>query len=249
MFKFKKARLTAGLLFTTGISLFGLFLTAVLAFYPLSIQENLFWRKPLIGAVFTLICILGILAIFFPRKCSQTFFDKRGETHAIDPDDPKRFSFIFGIKIVHGHHPTCEGFAGHEFQIGNKTFCAACTGLLLGALITIVGTALFFFADSQINHGDFLVAVGLLGVALGLLQFLLFDVRGLLRLLLNTFFVLGAFFVLVGVDELVHSLSADLFLVSMIVFWLHTRIVLSQRNHAEICRTCSVPCKFREVAQ
>lgn len=231
----------------TGISLFGLFLAAVLASYPPPLQENLPWRKPLIGSVFTLICILGILAVFFPRKCSQTFFGKRRETHAVELSDPKSFSLLFGLKIMHGHHPTCEGFASHEFQIGNKTFCAACTGLLLGALITLVGTAMYFFADLQIEQGGLLVAVGVLSVALGLLQFPLFEAQGFLRLLLNTFFVLGAFFILVAVDGLVHSLFADLFSVSMIIFWLYTRILLSQWNHARICRACGTPCRFREL--
>ncbi len=230
----------------TGISLFGLFFAAVLAFHPPLFQENLPWRKPLVGSVFTLICILGILAVFFPRKCSQTFFGKR-ETHAMEPNDPKGFSLLFGLKIVHGHHPACEGLAGHEFQMGNKTFCAACTGLLLGALITLVGTAMYFFADLQIKQGGLLVAVGVLSVALGLLQFPLFGARGFLRLLLNTFFVLGSFFILIGVDGLVHSLFADLFIVSMIVFWLYTRILLSQWNHARICLTCRTPCDFREL--
>ncbi len=229
----------------TVISLFGLFLTAVLAFCLPSVQENLSWRKPLIGSVFTLICVSGILAVFFPRQCSQTFFDKRRETHAMEPSDPKSFSLLFGLKIMHGHHRTCEGFANHEFQLGNKTFCAACTGLLLGALITLLGTAMYFFADLQTKQGVLLFAVGVPSVALGLLQFMLFEARGLLRLLLNAFFVLGTFSILVGVDGFTHSLLADLFLVSMIVFWLYTRILLSQWNHARICRTCSVPCEFR----
>ncbi len=230
----------------TGICLFGLFLAVVLAFYPPPVQENLPWRKPLIGSVFTLICVLGILAVFFPKQCSQTFFRKRRETHAMGPSDPKSSSFLFGLKIVHGHHQACEGFASHEFQMGNKTFCAACTGLLSGALITLVGTAMYFFADLQIEHAGLLVAVGALTVALGLLHFPLFNARGFLRLFLNTFFVLGAFFILVGVDSIAHSLFADLFLVSMTVFWLYTRILLSKWNHARICRTCSVPCKFSE---
>jgi len=231
----------------TAISLFGLSLAAVLTFQSPPIQENLPWRKPLIGSVFTLVCVSGILAVFFPRKCSQTFFGKRRETHAMELSDPKSFSTLFGLKIVHGHHPACEGLASHEFQIGNKTFCAACTGLLLGALIALVGTAMYFFADLQVEQEGLLIAIGMLGVALGLLQFLLFEARGFLRLLLNTFFVLGSSSVLVGVDGLVHGLFADLFLVFMIVFWLYTRILLSQWNHARICRTCGTPCKFREL--
>ena len=109
----------------------------------------------------------------------------------MEPRDPKSFSILFGLKIMHGHHRACEGFARHEFQLGKKTFCAACTGLLLGALITLLGTAMYFFADLQTKQGVLLFAVGVPSVALGLLQFTLFEARGFLRLFLNTFFVLG----------------------------------------------------------
>jgi len=119
-------------------------------------------------------------------------------------------------------------------------------GLLFGALITLAGTILYFFNEWPIaTEGYLLIGVGILGVALGLLRFLLFNVRRrALRFSLNTFFVLGTFLILVEMDKLIQSLFIDLFLVLLSVFWLFTRIRLSQWDHEKICRACGLLCDF-----
>jgi hypothetical protein len=55
-------------------------------------------------------------------------------------------------------------------------------------------------------------------------------------------FVLGAFMVLVGIDAVVESLFADLLLLAFIVFWIFTRILLSQWDHWRICGNCKSQC-------
>ncbi|NIR87607.1 hypothetical protein GWO13_08650 [Candidatus Bathyarchaeota archaeon] len=127
-----------------------------------------------------------------------------------------------------------------------RTFCIACTGLFLGGLVSLVGTALYFFGDLRVEQNSLLLVwVGVLGVGSGLFQFKV--KRKIIRLFLNFYFVLGAFLVLVGIDELVQSVFLDLFLVSLSVLWLVTRISLSQWDHKRICYTCNLDfCKFRE---
>lgn len=236
--------------FLVSVSLFGLLLVTLPAVFPLPIQEDLQWRKPLIGSVFGLICSLGIIAVFFPGHCSTTFRSDNTENrkHAVLTEGNTAFhttSTIFGLKITHGHHPTCEGFTAHEFQIGKKTFCTACMGLLLGALITLFGVAAYFFRGWNIGQNISLLLIsGVLSVGLGLSQYMFFDIRWrLIRFLLNAFFIFGTFLVLAGIDAVANSSVLDFFVIFLCVFWLFTRILLSKNIHDKICQTCSLKCE------
>ena len=222
------------------MSFLGLFLAGMPTVYQPAVQENLLWRKPLIGSIFSLICIFGILAVFSPTQCSRVFdFRKEKSSHPYRG----KFSSHGTSSTLQGHHPDCENFAAHVFRIGNRTFCAACTGLLLGGFLALFGTVLYFFSNWRVEHGSFLMVWGgALGVGFGLFQF---RFRSFVRLFLNVFFVLGTFFILIGVDNLIHSVMGDLFLVALTLFWLFTRISLSQWDHERICYTCKVAtCKF-----
>jgi hypothetical protein len=222
------------------MSFLGLFLAGMLTVYPPTSHETFPWRKPLIGSIFGLICVFGIVAVFYPTRCSR-IFDLRKK-----PSRPylSKIASHGTSSTLQGHHPDCGKFAAHVFRIGDKTFCAACTGLLLGGLLALVGTFLYFFGNWRVGQGgSSMVWIGVLGVGFGLFQF---KFRSFVRLFLNIFFVLGTFFILIGVDKLVHSVTVDLFLVASTLFWLFTRISLSQWNHERICYACKVvTCEFR----
>ena len=236
--------------FLVSVSLFGLLLVTLPAVFPLPIREDFQWRKPLVGSVFGLICFLGIIAVFFPGHCSTIFQadNTENEKHAGPVKGNTVFqktSTIFVLKIAHGHHPSCEGFTAHEFQIGKKTFCTACMGLLLGALITLFGAAAYFFWGWNIeeNISLFLIS-GVLSVGLGLFQYMFFDIQWrLIRFLLNAFFIVGTFLVLAGIDAVANSLILDFFVIFLSIFWLFTRILLSKHTHNKICQTCNLECE------
>lgn len=218
------------LMFSVCVSIFGLFMVLILAFDPLISHERLFLQKPLVGFVFSLICVLGILAALFPRQCSQTFHFQRESTGLVS----HRIS-------VTSHHPDCEEFSAHVIRIGSHKLCAACSGLFLGAIIALVGTVLYFFAGWHIEvTGSPTVMIGVTATILGFLQLKL---KSFARLTLNVFFVLGAFLVLVGIDELTGSLFIDIFIEAFVVFWILTRIQLSQWDHSRICSRCKSPCE------
>jgi hypothetical protein len=104
----------------------------------------------------------------------------------------------------------------------------------------------YFFGNWRIpeQNSSIMVLLGILGVGVGLFQF---KFRNLLRLSLNTFFVLGTLLILIGIDEFVQSLMIDLFVVSLILFWLFTRISLSQWDHKRICSDCDIAgCEFAD---
>jgi len=225
------------------ISLFGLFLAGIMAFYPPVVEENFLWRKPIVGSIFGSICTLGILAVFFPKQCSGVFDfrkEERGSRSYLN-----HFASHGTSSKIRGHHPDCESFSAHVFQVGKRTFCTACTGLLLGGLSAFAGTILYFFSNWRIEHGSsLLVWVGILGVGFGLFQF---KFSGIFRLFLNIFFAFGAFLILIGVDELARSVTVDLFLVALTLFWLFTRISLSKWDHERICYACRVAtCEFAD---
>jgi len=139
---------------------------------------------------------------------------------------------------MQGHHSSCGKFTAHTFQIQARIFCAACAGLLIGGLVALVGSLLYFFFSWNLVENSFLlVIVGVFGVGFGFFQL---KFRSLVRLSLNTVFVLGTFFILIGIDEITHSLLIDLFVISLILFWLYTRISLSHWDHENICSNCNV---------
>lgn len=224
------------LMFLVCMSFSGVLLSMLFAFFPPSLHEDFVLRKPVVGSVFGLICVLGVLAAFFPKQCTNLLDFGKGKGHALHGD------FKMG-----GHHPSCENFSPHVFQIGDRRFCVACTGLTTGGLLALVGTLLYFFIDWRVEQNLVLVVlVGLLGVSLGFFQFM--AKQHLVRFSLNVFFVFGSFLVLVGIDGLTQSVFVDLFLVALIVFWLFTRILISQWDHERICYACGVAvCEFRKM--
>jgi len=230
------------LMFIITVSLFGSFITLMLALHPPTTPENFLWRKPLVGSMFTLICISGIVAGFFPKKCSETFNLRKTEKTAISKiKNPNSHKVSITLK---GHHPNCGNFSAHVIQVYGHVLCAACTGLLLGAFIALAGTALYFFAGWDIGQVGFLtVLVGQTGVLLGFIQF---KFKGFTRLTLNAFFVFSTFLTLVGIDKLAENTVIELYLIVLIIFWLLTRILISQWDHWRICHECKLFCELKE---
>jgi len=240
------------LVFLVFVSFFGLLLSVLLALYSPTSQDNFVWRKPVVGSAFGAVCLLGILAVFFPNTCSKFFNiekkQKRQKTLLGVTHHNKSTSDRVSLTL-RGHHPTCGRFSAHVFGLGSRVFCATCSGLFLGAIIVLGGVALYFFGNWQIEQNAFLlVLVGVAGVALGLLQSPLPILQhGSIRMFSSTYFVVGTLLILVGIEELTRNTSADLFLVVLSVFWLATRIQLSQWDHEGICSKCTLDsCSFAE---
>lgn len=228
------------------ISLLGLCLITVLTFHLQTLSVDLPWRKPLVGSIFASICLLGVAAGLSPSKCSQAFHFKRKSqkrsSHTIETAGAEKRTFP-----LRGHHPSCGNFSAHVFQLGNRTFCAGCTGLILGAIISLLGVILYFFSDLSAERGGFIVFwLGFVGVVCGLLQYNLKVKRSFVHLFLNVIFVFCAFLLLVGIDATTHNLVIGFYFNALSVFWILTRIVLSQQDHQRICATCNLEsCEFR----
>jgi hypothetical protein len=147
--------------------------------------------------------------------------------------------------FLQGHHSTCGKFSTHIFRVRNRTYCAACIGLLYGGMLSLMGAVVYFFSNWHVaEFSTPIIFLGIIGVVIGLFQF---KFKSFVRLFVNTIFVLGSLLILIGIDESVNSIFIDLFVLSLIVFWLFARISLSHWDHKTICFGCETKnCRVRE---
>jgi len=228
----KLASLT--LLFLISVSFFGLMLAVVFVVNPPEAQDDFALRKPAVGSALAVVCVLGIFAVLYPASCAGIIgLKERNKTvHSFHK---------VRVKVLRGHHATCEPYSTHVMQIGNRVFCATCSGLLVGAVIVLVCIGLFFFGDLRISEKPFVpVLVGVVGVAAGLL-YPVVPVKfqnGFTRFFAGVLLAAGSFLIVAGVEEAAKSLSVDLFFVALSVLWLATKMSLSQWEHRRICARC-----------
>lgn len=139
-----------------------------------------------------------------------------------------------------GHHPDCGRFSNHTIQLRGNSYCAACTGLLIGGIMAMSVTVLYFFLGLNVAAIDFpAVLAGQFGLALGLMQF---KFKSWIRLGANVLFVLGSCLILIGMDKLLHSVFVDVYLIGLILVWILTRVMISQWDHCRICLACGFSC-------
>jgi hypothetical protein len=184
------------------------------------------WRKSIVGSAFIIICLSGIVAALFPKRCS-------GRAEAQVPHNMTRSC----TRETKGHHFDCEEYSSHVVRLGSQTLCAACSGLVIGALAAVGMSCFYFFGEWLfLGSGFFVVFLGSVLVALGFVQF---RFRGVVRLLLNALFVFGALITLIGVDSSAHDFFLDVLVLALIVFWIMTRVLISQWDHWKTCNNCS----------
>jgi hypothetical protein len=189
----------------------------------------------MVGSAFAAVCILGIFAVLCPNPCSRILnFEKQ--------DGYESSSRKAHESTLRGHHFTCEGYSTHVLCIGDKRFCATCSGLSVGAIVVLVGIGLYFFGNMRIGETPFmLVSVGAVGVVLGLFYPLIPRFRnGFTRFSLSVLFAVGSFLILVGMEEAAANTSNDLFFVALSILWIFTRVSLSQWEHQRTCSHCSL---------
>jgi hypothetical protein len=230
--------------FYLAVSLLGLFLLVFLTFSQTVLMTEFSWQKPLTGSIFSTICILGIIAGLSPNRCSRITHYKtteKGISQTTKRSINEKNSITF-----RGHHPMCDNFASHILSFRNQIICAGCTGLVTGAIVSLVGSFLYFFVGYQISEANMLIFwLGFLGVIFGLLQYKISNKSGFAHFMLNVIFVLGAFFLLVGINSINESLSLNLYFLALSVYWILTRIELSRREHRKKCADCGLkPCSL-----
>jgi hypothetical protein len=222
------------LLFLVSMSMFGLLLSVVFVVNPPKLADDFAFRKAVVGSTFGAVCILGIIGGLYPYSCSGILDFEEQKTNTPSPSKSRGQAF-------QGHHPACGSFSSHVLRIGERRFCATCSGLVFGAIIALIGAITFFFGNIE-TTGELplLVSVGAFGVALGLLHPTVFRLKSYARFFAGIFFVVGSFLILVGVDDSAKNTSIDLFFVALSVLWILTKVSLSKWEHQQICSQCSL---------
>ncbi|MGD2142257.1 MAG: hypothetical protein PVH79_02105 [Candidatus Bathyarchaeota archaeon] len=189
--------------------------------------------------VFTAISLLGAMVTLMPHLCSQSFM-----SHS--KLDPSRYTMIRGFKLIHGHHPDCVEFEHHEFRYSGRRYCAGCIGLFVGALIAVV------IASSYLLFGweGWPIKLGYLGATsvvtvLGLLTFTSVS-KPVLRALFNVILVVGFSLIVISVAKN-GGLLRGLIAIGLCVFWMSTRIQISQWSHNRVCAICDEECEEKIV--
>jgi len=172
---------------------------------------------------FAFICVLGIIAGVAPRYCS---FSLRGERHG---------------EGVSGHHPDCGSFGGHTVFFGGSQYCAGCSGLVIGAILSLVGLVTGYYPfDLQIGFwfGSILVFVGLAQhfIDLGI---------GWVHLWLNLGFVVGDWLIYASIKAMSLSFTVSIYFLAVSIWWIHARIRASQWTHVAVCTDCTEYCMLR----
>ncbi len=240
---------TRYLLFLVFVSFSTLCLIAAIAFLSPRVSDVFAWRRQLTGLIFSALCILGILAVFFPQHCARTphkerLISERYNFSLQGEHDLQKSSSIGGVTVSHGHHPLCLRYYQHEFVFGKKTLCSACMGLFCGALISLAGAWYVFIQQFPFNLPYGIVfTLGAVLIVVGIAPYVIAHTLGpVRRFSFNALMIVGMLLALVAVDGRAQSVALNAFLIGLFVFVLFTRISLSQDKHEQICATCGQTC-------
>jgi len=195
----------------------------------------------LAGSIFIIICLLGAIVGVRPSSFSRPRLEQKG---LMVLDDSQESETHKQRPTLQGHHHSCDQFSDHVLNIRTKVFCAGCTGLTTGAVISIYGGILYFFLGIPLVNEFLVFWVGFLGVFVGILQHQLYRAlavrNGFIRFTLNVVFVLGAFLLLVGADQIAGSFAVDIYILCVILLWIINRIMKSSSEHERICTHCDI---------
>ncbi len=211
-------------------SIVGLMLIPLLIQLPNLVQFQPSLQHGLVGTLYIAICVFGVLAVFYPAKC-KSMFQK--------PQNPIPQANNLSVPMqIRGHHPDCQNYSANRIMVGGRAVCAACSGLLIGGIASVIGAVLYFFVGLDLAWSSvWLLALGEFCMFLGLAQI---KFGGYVKIFVNVIFVVGSFVTLVETDLISKSVIVDLYAFGLIAFMLWLRILLSEWNNRQICRTCQL---------
>jgi protein-S-isoprenylcysteine O-methyltransferase Ste14 len=212
------------------ISLVGLWVTALLTYYTASVPSPFQW---LTDAIFIFICTVGGFAGVYPEKLRFLHGSGRklGES----------------TRAFRGHHPPCYTYYSHTLKTPIGILCAGCTGLTLGSVAAVSITSIAMLYEWRFGTQTFWV--GFLLVAAGVIQhFIDFDDPHL-HAALNFLLVTGVALLRLGTRLLNGGFVLELLLLALTLYWIDSRIALSEIDHERICARCiTQPCPIEHYS-
>ncbi|MHA1949088.1 MAG: hypothetical protein ACW99G_12075 [Candidatus Thorarchaeota archaeon] len=221
------------------LSIIGLSFIPLIVIRTMIDPPGLVSHPQFVGLIFIVICLLGAIVGVRPSSFSRSVSRKSREKKG---DDSQELDSVKQTQTLRGHHYSCDSFSDHVLRVGNRVFCAGCTGLTTGAFIAILGSLVYFFLGVSFLEESLAFWVGFSGVFLGLVQhqfYRLLSVKsGFFRFVLNVIFVVGAFLLLMGANQITENLAVDFYILSVILLWIINRIMMSKSEHVRMCRRC-----------
>jgi hypothetical protein len=237
------------LLFLVCVSFSTLCLLVAITVLSPRVADGFAWRRPLTGSIFSLLCVLGMVAVFFPQHCArrpqkESLLSQGSYSSLQKGPHLQKSSFVGGLTVTHGHHPSCDRYRQHEFAVGKKTLCSACLGLFCGALISLAAACYIFLLQGLYGLPDGIAfALGILGITFGFAPYVIAESLGPVhRFSFNALMIIGMFLALVAIDSRVQNIELNALLIVFFIFVLFTRISLSQDKHERICAECEQTC-------
>ena len=148
-------------------------------------------------------------------------------------------------RIRRGHHPVCSNFQNHTIQYNGKVSCAACLGLAIGCVISILLMVLYLiiFPSLSLTVFALMLSYGLIIIVFSYIETVIPQRTSTSHVASNILLVIGLFLVVAGVFGTSRNHLIGAFAVLLSFLWLDTRVQLSQWNHEKICRDCRNSCK------
>jgi hypothetical protein len=224
------------------ISFIGLFILSTLFLWSPTTSMNYDFQKTLFLSIFLVICLLGMLAAVYPSNCVHLFNFKKDFKNQRSHSRVKTESRNNSVKYE-GHHPDCGKFNSHIFILKGKKYCAGCTGLFLGGIIAVIGTLIYYFGyySGYLRgfNGQIVFWIGFSAVLFSLILMIFINLNNnVIKFSSNLLLVLGSFLILIGIDAIRGNLSLEIYFLVLVLFWILTRIRISQNNHRITCLEC-----------
>jgi hypothetical protein len=205
---------------------------------PLNTTATGIYDKSFVGGVFITSCIFGISLALYPRWFRRL---TKHATHHLNSGKSRKI-----IRKYKGHHPDCGNFQSHTIGIKNKTLCAGCLGLSIGAIISIILAIIYIVTirNESIPGFYYVVFIGLIAIGLTYAEIMLPLRHAIVHVISNIFLVLSFFLITIGIFEITGNKIYGTISVIVSFLWLDTRIQLSNWKHTMICEHCNETCKM-----
>lgn len=207
------------------LSLAGLFFLSQILFKESKTFFTLKYQSSLFLGSFTIICLIGLIAAVSPRLLK--FNPHRGET-----------------SNFRGHHPECKKYQSHILILNNKAYCAGCSGLAIGAILALSFTLVYRVLGIGNLEVELIFWSGAVLVTLGLIQHFIDLEISYVHLILNVSLVLGVSLMIITIDYISSGIFIRVYALTMTLFWISSRIGISQEEHFDICSSCTIECNI-----
>ena len=205
---------------------------------PLNTTAIETYDKLFVGGVFISSCIFGISLALYPR------WFRRLTKHATPHQDGEKYKK--NTRKYKGHHPYCDNFQSHTIETKDKSLCAGCLGLSIGAITSIVLTIIYMaiIREKAATEFYYVIFLGLIIIGLAYVEIMLPIRHAVVHVISNIFLVLSFFLVTISIFEITGNKIYGILSVLISFLFLDTRIQLSNWQHARICESCSEPCRM-----